>query len=246
MAVINGNPYAPDYLVGTRYADLIQGFGGNDVLYGLAGNDSILGGDGDDRIDGGDGNDRLFGQDDNDQINGGNGNDSIDGGDGCDNLYGNAGNDTIKGGDDHDLLNGYTGNDILLGGSGSDDYSGFSTCSGNDTISDCNFYGRSVTDLSYLQGDDVYLNNFLSDSVAFRILDTNYDGDADALKVFLSSKASITVLNYFGGDVDNVLGVDGVLHDGLRPGSGSNIDFHFADATFDFGDVVQNLGNIPL
>lgn len=51
----------PDYLVGTRYADLIEGLGGNDDLEGLRAADTLLGGPGDDYVGGGRGADVVRG-----------------------------------------------------------------------------------------------------------------------------------------------------------------------------------------
>jgi len=230
MRVINGNSYAPDYLTGTRYSDLIRGWGGSDVLFGYAGNDSILGGDGNDYIDGGDGNDKLYGEYGYDVIFGGNGNDYIDGGDKSDRLYGGYGNDSMKGGDGNDLLSGLYGNDIMVGGSGSDSYTDFSRYTGHDTISDCNF---SMSDTNNT-ADNVYLNNFLSDSVKYRILDTNHDSTVDALKIYFASGSDLTIWNYFAGDGT------------INPGIDSNINFHFADAIFNYYDIIEHLGNIPV
>ncbi|WP_276199581.1 calcium-binding protein [Chelatococcus sp. XZ-Ab1] len=50
-----------DRLYGTRFADVLEGLGGNDDLVGYAGDDSLFGGDGNDRLWGGPGVDLLDG-----------------------------------------------------------------------------------------------------------------------------------------------------------------------------------------
>jgi Ca2+-binding RTX toxin-like protein len=59
MAIINGNAF-PNILIGTNFADNINGFGGNDVLIGLTGNDFLNGGTGADTMVGGFGSDTYF------------------------------------------------------------------------------------------------------------------------------------------------------------------------------------------
>lgn len=69
-----------DQFVGTQWADVLKGGGGDDRLDGAAGNDTIAGGAG------------------NDVLKGGAGSDSLDGGDGDDTLIGGAGGDKLVGG----------------------------------------------------------------------------------------------------------------------------------------------------
>lgn len=86
MAIIDGTA-GGDKIVGTIYADLIRGFGGNDSIFAGAadiGFDTIFGGAGNDIIAGGGGNDNLLGDAGNDTIWGGGGNDFIVGGIGWD------------------------------------------------------------------------------------------------------------------------------------------------------------------
>ncbi|OYU38881.1 MAG: hypothetical protein CFE33_13715 [Pseudorhodobacter sp. PARRP1] len=75
-----------DNFTGTRFADAINGGGGDDSLFG---------GNGNDRLDGGSGNDSLLG---------GAGNDSLTGGLGDDRLQNDAGNDTLDGGSGNDTV----------------------------------------------------------------------------------------------------------------------------------------------
>jgi Ca2+-binding RTX toxin-like protein len=83
MATINGNN-GNNLLIGTLFADTINGFGGNDRLFGLAGNDHLDGGSGFDQLFGAAGKDFLYGRA---------GNDLLDGGLGADRMEGGLGND---------------------------------------------------------------------------------------------------------------------------------------------------------
>lgn len=110
MANIIGNNNN-NTLVGTSFADFIDGLRGNDNLSGRNGNDSIQGREG---------NDTLNGENGNDSLNGGRGNDSLNGGSGSDTLFGEIGNDSLDGGAGSDTLTGGTGSDTLRGGSEND------------------------------------------------------------------------------------------------------------------------------
>jgi Ca2+-binding RTX toxin-like protein len=115
-----------DYLVGTPFADVIDGGGGNDVIYGLAGNDTLYGGTGNDTIDGGDGDNVIYGGDGNDYIWVGYGNNLIYGDDGDDHIWGGGGNDTIYGGTGNDYIWGGEGSNFIYGGDGNDNlYGGY-------------------------------------------------------------------------------------------------------------------------
>ena len=61
MAIINGN-FLPNTLIGTPFADIIRGFGGNDSLFGLGGDDSLDGQAGTDTLDGGVNTDKCVGE----------------------------------------------------------------------------------------------------------------------------------------------------------------------------------------
>jgi Ca2+-binding RTX toxin-like protein len=50
-----------DTVKGSKYSDVLTGYGGNDKIYGGAGDDLLVGGDGDDLLDGGTGADLLLG-----------------------------------------------------------------------------------------------------------------------------------------------------------------------------------------
>lgn len=140
MAIINGDGFN-NKLIGTLFADVISGFGGNDLLSGLMGNDILNGGGGDDRLDGGLGDDLLIGGFGNDTLDGGAGTDTASYSDarasvtvnlalaGAQNT-GGAGLDTLlnvenlTGSNFNDTLTGNGGNNVLLGGAGNDTLSG--------------------------------------------------------------------------------------------------------------------------
>jgi Ca2+-binding RTX toxin-like protein len=116
---LSGTGHGDDY-VGTRFADVLAGHGGNDRLLGGAGNDRLLGGIGNDVLIGGAGNDRLDGGAGNDTVSGDAGDDQLLGGHGFDRLNGGIGIDTLNGGTGNDRLTGGLGRDALTGGDGSD------------------------------------------------------------------------------------------------------------------------------
>ncbi|MGH3371024.1 MAG: Ig-like domain-containing protein, partial [Nocardioidaceae bacterium] len=99
---ISGNDSA-NTIVGTRFNDVICGFGGNDKLTGAGGtqaggNDIIFGGTGNDTINDNLGNNRLWGEQGADKITAGLGNDELNGGDGSpDVCAGGFGIDTAVG-----------------------------------------------------------------------------------------------------------------------------------------------------
>lgn len=137
---------AQDSILGTDFADLIQGDpagflpgaanlidagGGNDTVYGGYGTDTLRGGDGDDLIRGsgvpagpGAGGEVMALQDQADRIEGGAGNDILFGDGGNDTLLGGVGNDLLVGGAGDDRLQGGEGMDTLRGGIGADRLSG--------------------------------------------------------------------------------------------------------------------------
>ena len=107
-------------LVGSNFADEINGGNVANNILGRGGNDVIDGRGGADTLSGEGGADTLFG------------------GDGLDTLDGGAGNDVLYGGNDADTLSGGAGADILFGGAGGDSLNGgtgFDFVSYNDTAS---------------------------------------------------------------------------------------------------------------
>lgn len=82
-------------IIGSDFADTLQGNASNNELRGGMGNDALLGGFGDDTLSGGDGNDSVLG---------GAGADLVIGGDGADTLAGGAGADDLGGGEGFDIV----------------------------------------------------------------------------------------------------------------------------------------------
>ena len=113
-------PEEPEYLdppgeygtvIGTDFADELDGDERSNVMIGLAGDDLMFGHGGNDDLRGDDGDDLLVG---------GFGQDRLIGGWGDDVLVGEAGDDYLRGGDGDDVLIGGAGNDSLIGGDGAD------------------------------------------------------------------------------------------------------------------------------
>lgn len=118
-----------DLVRGRSNDDTLSGGADNDTIYGDSGADSVDGGTGDDLIAGRSGQDTLLGNDGTDTIFGGSGPDSIRGGNGADfirgnqgsdSLFGDADNDTIIGGAGRDSISGGDDDDSLVGSAGSD------------------------------------------------------------------------------------------------------------------------------
>jgi Ca2+-binding RTX toxin-like protein len=91
-------------MIGTSFADHMQGSQAADWLHGRDGNDVLIGGEGADVLEGEEGDDLL------------------DGGAGSDRLYGGAGVNVLRGGAGSDLLVSNAVDDQLLGGTGDDIY----------------------------------------------------------------------------------------------------------------------------
>ena len=172
----NGTGNSSSLIVGTDFAEKINGMGGNETIWGDGGIDTIDGGAGNDYLHGGDGNDVitdlggddfLWGDAGNDTLNGGDGIDLVFGGEGVDILYGGQGADEIIGGDGNDVLYGGAGKvvngvmdaadggDVMGGGLGNDTIYGGG---GNDAID-----GGEGNDLIYGGIDNNLLNGFNGD-----------------------------------------------------------------------------------
>ncbi|RIX27227.1 beta strand repeat-containing protein, partial [Sphingomonas edaphi] len=102
-------------VVGSEFADTLNGDGGDNVIEGLGGNDLIQGQGGNDTIYGGDGDDTLRGDTGENSL-AVSGDDIIYGGNGNDGLRGGLGNDQLYGGANNDLLRGNGGVDYFDGG----------------------------------------------------------------------------------------------------------------------------------
>lgn len=101
-------------IIGSAFADIIDGNGGNDHLSGGVGNDRIDGGKGNDTLGGDSGDDWLVDAEGNNRFVGGTGNDTMRGGSGDDNLTGGAGNDLIYGKGGTDRYEGNAGVDSFV------------------------------------------------------------------------------------------------------------------------------------
>ena len=209
LSGLSGN----DTLSGGTGADSLDGGTDNDRLSGDTGNDTLLGSAGNDSLDGGADNDKLDGGAGADTLEGGTGADAMSGGDGND-LYfvdnigdkltetakSTGGIDTVKSSITYILpanvehleltglanLNG-TGNALankMTGNSGDnllDGGNGFDTLMGGDG-DDTLIGGLGADTLIGGDGSDTYQINSLED----RILETEKDGDQDAVESSIS------------------------------------------------------------
>ncbi len=145
-------------IIGSNFADFLQGNSGANELRGGAGNDTLLGGFGDDVLTGGAGGDSINGGDGFDVATyrdaagavrvalwspGTNTGDAagdiinfqvevVEGSAFNDNIQGNSSDNNLRGGAGNDLILGGFGNDTLIGGAGADDFGGGD---GFDTVS---------------------------------------------------------------------------------------------------------------
>ena len=104
-------PGGPGTVIGTDFADELDGDERSNVMIGLAGDDLMFGHGGNDDLRGDGGHDLLVG---------GFGDDRLIAGSGDDVLAGEDGDDYLRGGDGDDVLIGGAGNDSLVGGAGAD------------------------------------------------------------------------------------------------------------------------------
>jgi len=103
-----------EQVVGSAFADSVQGAIGAENFDGSGGDDYLDGGAGDDTLMGGNGNDSLFGGDGDDTLSGGSGNNSLSGGAGDDTLLGGAGSDRYDWGEKGVL----SGDDVIVADNG--------------------------------------------------------------------------------------------------------------------------------
>ncbi|KYF77970.1 hypothetical protein BE20_31715 [Sorangium cellulosum] len=96
-------------VVGTSFADVLEGSTGQDLISGLEGNDSLFGFEADDGLYGQSGNDTLYGGPGKDELVGGVGNDKLHGGSGGDSylFMPGDGNDIIYQSTEPSYLDGY-------------------------------------------------------------------------------------------------------------------------------------------
>ncbi|MBL8660604.1 MAG: hypothetical protein JNM75_12705 [Rhodospirillales bacterium] len=197
-------------IIGTSYADGLDGRGGNDRIFGDYGDDLIYGGSG---------NDSLAGQAGNDTLWGGVGNDHLGGGTGNDTLYGEAGVDALTGRQGADTLSGGGGNDRFVYEDLADSKPG---AANHDTILDMAGIGAAVgdrIDLAHIDADATKGGNqafvFVSSTAALK---------AGQLHVVAGGGTDSLVQ----GEVDGQAGVDFeiLVHDGAtKPGDWTVGDF---------------------
>ncbi len=89
---VNGG-YDDDRIVGSEFADTLQGNIGEDKIFGHGGDDIIRGGGSNDFLQGDGGDDSLFGENNADALRGSDGDDTLTGGEGRDDFWGDAGFD---------------------------------------------------------------------------------------------------------------------------------------------------------
>jgi Ca2+-binding RTX toxin-like protein len=188
-----GSWYA-DMLEGDAVSNVIVGLGGNDVLIGLDGTDYLVGESGSDRLLGGRGADTLVGGDDTDYAeyststaavvvymgwNAANSGDAA--GDifyGIEGVTGSNSNDVLVGDGSFNLLNGGAGNDWLDGGNNIDILSGGS---GSDVLiggqGNDHFTGGASNDIFWINAADLGGN----------AVDTVYDFVAGTDRFYLST-----------------------------------------------------------
>lgn len=94
-AYMNGG-YDDDRIVGSGFADHLQGNIGDDKVAGLGGDDIIRGGGSNDFLQGDAGSDTIYGENNRDEMRGGDGDDELTGGEGRDRFWGDAGFDTCN------------------------------------------------------------------------------------------------------------------------------------------------------
>ncbi|WP_076072055.1 calcium-binding protein [Sphingomonas montana] len=157
-------------LLGSAFADALNGNGDANRLIGGGGDDGLTAGFGMDMLDGGEGNDILFGNQDADVLAGGLGNDS---------LYGGQDDDTLSGGGGADLLQGGRGVDWMTGGADADSFryvtSADSTVAAFDLVTDFEM-GLDHVDLTAVRtgaADTLHI----SSSSGYTFLDVDLGGD---------------------------------------------------------------------
>lgn len=158
-------------LIGSRFADALEGDEGENELSGGDGADELMGRAGSDILNGGDGFDTLAGGLDSDKVRGGDGADQLTGGEGKDKLTGGAGADTLIGGEGRDFLAGDQGPDHFVFNAASD------SARRSDRIAD---FSQSDGDLIDLSGVDADVATSGDDDF---ILVTDFSGAAGELRL---------------------------------------------------------------
>ncbi|MEM7470504.1 MAG: calcium-binding protein [Pseudomonadota bacterium] len=206
-------------VIGSNFADIIDGDSSDNNLQGLDGDDRLDGRNGDDSLAGGAGYDTLFGGLGDDTLSGGDDADLMDGGIGADSLDGGAGDDTLIAGSDDDVAIGGDGQDEIQGGAGSDTLDGGadedSLFGGAD--SDSLTGGSGDDSLAGDDGDDTLIGGLGSDTL------TGGDG-ADQIE---------------GGD-----GVDTADYSGSTAGVSVDLELGIAAGGDAEGDTLSSIENL--
>jgi Ca2+-binding RTX toxin-like protein len=174
-----------DKIDGSETANILVGLGGNDTLNGNNGNDTLHGGDGADTLNGGGGDDVLIGGAGADTLNGGEGNDTLsyENSDAAINLSGrviggHADGDSFSGFENfigsvyNDYMMGTGVDNILTGLGGNDLISGFE---GNDTLLGGDGDDRLVGGI----GEDIIIGGAGGDLLIGGNTDKVVDGKSD-------------------------------------------------------------------
>jgi Ca2+-binding RTX toxin-like protein len=224
-----------DQLVGSYFAETINGNAGDDYLYGGGGNDIINGGSGNDWIFGGAGNDTLYGGDGDDVILGGEGNDTIYAGVGNDAVMGGDGDDTIYGEGGNDWLDGGAGNDIIIGGAGNDAFHGQDNSDGVDYTTSTAVSVNLATGIatSSFHGTDILINIYKvkGSDYADTIIGSDYSD-------YIDGGSGADTMS--GGSGDDVYVVDNVA-DVVTENVNSGIDTIQSSIAYALGTNQENL-----
>jgi len=208
-----------DRIVGTEFADLINGGPDGDTLFGLGGEDIIEGGLGSDEITGGKGNDSLF----------------------AESALAGSGLGGIGPSDLGDLntfiWNNGDGSDLVEGGLGSDTQVVNGSASGDEFL-----VGPNFEDPSRVVFERLNLGQFTLDLGGIEIIDANGRlGDDELFVDPIEDTFDLLAVNFFGDEGDDTL----ILEDGASLLFG-NFDGGAGSDTIDYSNFTEavevNLG----
>lgn len=256
-----------DNIIGSDYADILRGFGGNDVVNGATGADLIDGGAGNDTLSGSDGNDTILGGDGKDVLYGGTGDDSIDSGAGSDTIVSGGGNDFVHA-SEGDVVDLGIGNDTIeaagagisvSGGDGQDLLSFINYSSGVSIQFD---YGLAAVASTHQRLSFSSIENFrgtaMKDNFTIYAGNANCDMGDGGDNAIYGDDASGEVSLGAGDDFAMIFGSDVIVLGGagedqimayadctIAGGSGSDIIRVFADGAkiiYELGDGTDVIG----
>ncbi|MDI1295693.1 MAG: calcium-binding protein [bacterium] len=260
-----GDTYANvENLLGSGFADTLQGDNLHNAIFGGAGNDTLKGEGGDDTLEGGAGGDTIDGDagydfasyadaTSNVQI-------SLDGslpsfGDAAgdtflnvegvlgssfgDVIYGDAKSNTLQGGAGADNLNGQGGDDLIVGGAGGDSMTGGS---GNDTVS----YESSTSGVVVsMQDGSINTGDAVGDiAVGFEFLHGSNFNDTlysyQNVAITLRGLAGNDIL--YGGNADDIL-IGDAGGDQLNGGEGYDLASYVTATTGVVANLASSIAN---